>query len=217
MRLCSRELIVGFSLVLVLVAVGCQPVQPNSESSAVATTEPAIESEVMEGEAVTGTATLVETTPVTESVTNTTNAESPTTDSATVTATIDITESAETTTTESVAPTEPAASADPALLAAGLAVYRAQYCGVCHTLDAAETRGTFGPSHNGMGAIAAAHLAEGSYQGVATTPAEYIRESIVDPLAYIVPGYATTSHRMPSYAHLDNASLDALVAFLLAQ
>jgi hypothetical protein len=68
-----------------------------------------------------------------------------------------------------------------------------------------------------MHAIAAGHLADGTYQGAATTPAEYIRESIVDPQAYIVPGYATTSHRMPAYAHLDAASLDALVAFLHAQ
>ena len=68
-----------------------------------------------------------------------------------------------------------------------------------------------------MGAIAAAHLSGGTYQGAATTPAEYIREGIVDPQAFNVPGYATTSHRMPSYAHLDVASLDALVAFLLVQ
>jgi nitric oxide reductase subunit C len=108
-------------------------------------------------------------------------------------------------------------SADPTLLAAGLAAYRAQYCGVCHTLNAAETRGTFGPEHNGMEQTAATRLADPNYSGTATSPAEYVHESIVDPQAYIVPGYATTSHRMPSYAHLDTATLDALVAFLLAQ
>jgi hypothetical protein len=32
-----------------------------------------------------------------------------------------------------------------------------------------------------------------------------------------VPGYATTSHRMPSYSFLDAETLDALVAFLMAQ
>jgi mono/diheme cytochrome c family protein len=108
-------------------------------------------------------------------------------------------------------------AADSELIAAGLSAYRAQYCGICHLLDAAETRGTFGPTHNLLGATAAAYLADGTYVGGATTPAEYIRESIVDPQAFIVPGYATTSHRMPSYAHLDATTLDALVAFLLAQ
>jgi nitric oxide reductase subunit C len=108
-------------------------------------------------------------------------------------------------------------SVDTALLEAGLATYRAQYCGVCHALDAAETRGTFGPTHNGMGEIAAQRLEDTNYGGNATTPAEYIHESIVEPQTYIVPSYATTSHRMPSYAHLDAATLDALVAFLLAQ
>jgi mono/diheme cytochrome c family protein len=109
------------------------------------------------------------------------------------------------------------AVADPALRETGLAAYRAQYCGICHTLDAAETRGTFGPPHNGMGEIAAARLLEENYSGSATTAAEYIHESIVEPQVYIAPGYATTSHRMPTYAHLDSATVDALVAFLLAQ
>jgi nitric oxide reductase subunit C len=134
-----------------------------------------------------------------------------------MTATDEVTSSTETIVVAGSVPSEPVADADPAVIAAGLAVYRAQYCGVCHTLDAAETRGTFGPPHNGMGTIAAQHLQDGSYHGPATTPAEYIHESIVDPQAYITPGYAATSHRMPSYAHLDAQSLDALVAFLLAQ
>jgi mono/diheme cytochrome c family protein len=105
---------------------------------------------------------------------------------------------------------------DPALVAAGLAAYRAQYCGVCHTSRAAETRGIFGPTHDGLSATVVAYFATGSYTGSATTPAAYVRESIVDPQAWIVPGYAATPHRMPAYTHLDAATVDALVAFLLA-
>lgn len=106
---------------------------------------------------------------------------------------------------------------DPALAEVGSAVYRQQYCGVCHTLDAAGTRGTFGPTHNGLGAIAAQRILSTEYSGYATNAAEYIRESLVDPQVYIVEGYGATPHRMPPYTHLDSASLDALVAFLLAQ
>jgi len=106
--------------------------------------------------------------------------------------------------------------ADPALLAAGLAAYHANYCGVCHTLDKAETRGTFGPTHNGLAATVAQLFADGTYHGAAKTPAEYVHESIANPQAFIVPGYATTSHRMPTYTNLDDATINALVAFLLA-
>jgi len=154
--------------------------------------------------------------------TTTVAGEGPETD--TVTATVEVTTIAITTGVEvstSVVTTgsevsSPSQAAEPALLAAGLAAYHANYCGVCHTLDKAETRGTFGPVHNGLAAAVALHLSDGTYQGKAKTPADYVHESIVDPQAYIVPGYAATSHRMPSYAHLDEATSNALVAFLLA-
>lgn len=96
-------------------------------------------------------------------------------------------------------------------------MYRANYCGVCHQLAAAGTRGTFGPSHAGMGKIAAERIADSTYGGDATTPAEYIAESILVPTAYFVPGYAATAHPMPSFAHLPEADIAALVDLLLAQ
>lgn len=103
------------------------------------------------------------------------------------------------------------------LIATGLAVYRAQYCGVCHILDAAETQGTFGPTHNGMGVTAAQRILDPTYTGKARSAAEYLRESIVDPPIYIVPGYSMSSHRMPVYTHLPAADIEALTALLLAQ
>lgn len=110
---------------------------------------------------------------------------------------------------------QPAPAGDP--IAAGITVYRANYCGVCHELPAAETRGTFGPTHAGMGATAAERLLDPAYGGAATTPAEYITESILQPSAYLVPGYATSAHPMPSFAHLPEVDIAALVELLLAQ
>lgn len=105
---------------------------------------------------------------------------------------------------------------DAALLAAGKAAYLANYCGICHTLAAAGTTGTFGPSHEHIGRTAAARIAAPSYTGAATTAADYIRESIVAPAAYFAPG-ANSRHPMPPYAHLSRVNIDALVYFLLQQ
>ncbi len=195
MRVHSREIFVGFLLVLGLFVMACQPVQPVSELSVAPSREAIVKSD-----SVTKTVTLSETTMASA-----------------VSETMELIETSAAGGTGSSVPSEQAVAADPAVMAAGLEAYRAQYCGVCHTLDAAETRGTFGPPHNGMGATAALYLADPNYHGTATAPAEYIRESIVDPQAFTVPGYATTSHRMPSYSFLDAETLDALVAFLMAQ
>jgi mono/diheme cytochrome c family protein len=212
MSLDPRKVFVGFSLVLAITMGACQPVQP-----AAAPGTPASSGAVAESETLTDTATLSATVSVTASESVTADETLTTTESISSSAVLteDVAGSEENGEQASAPPS--GASVDPALIEAGLAVYRAQYCGVCHTLDAAETHGTFGPTHNGMGQVAVARLADGTYTGSATTPTEYIDESIVDPQAYVVPGYATTSHRMPSYAHLDPQSLEALVAFLLAQ
>ena len=203
MRDYSREIIVGVLLGLAAILSGCQPVQPVSATSASVgeisvTSEPVVDTAVMD------TAVISDSMVVDENM-----AETPTVASEPLTETVAV--------TVTTMPDVAMESVDPALLEAGMATYRAQYCGVCHTLAAAETRGTFGPEHDGMGTIAAERIADSSYSGAATTPAEYIRESIVEPQAYLVPGYATTSHRMPTYAHLDAATIDGLVAFLLAQ
>ena len=120
--------------------------------------------------------------------------------------------------TETAAPQAAAESAgDAALIERGMQVYRQQYCGICHVLDLLETRGTFGPPHNGLGAIAAERVRDAAYTGSATMAAEYIRESIVAPDVFFVEGYAASAHRMPPYSHLDPADVDALVALLLSQ
>lgn len=97
----------------------------------------------------------------------------------------------------------------------GQEVYLKQYCGLCHTLDRVGTSGIFGPTHNGLARTAESRIRDSLYTGRARTPAEYVRESIVEPQDFIVPGYEASPHRMPAYRHLADEEIDALVAFLL--
>jgi nitric oxide reductase subunit C len=108
-------------------------------------------------------------------------------------------------------------SASEELLQKGVEIYKQYYCGVCHAFSAADTKGQFGPPHDDLDVIAAARIQEPNYRGKATTAAEYVRESIVDPEAYIVPGYAATPHRMPAYTQLSEQELEALIHLLLQQ
>lgn len=124
-------------------------------------------------------------------------------------------------TPQSVEPT-PAADAPPAnhaidetLLAWGKKVYLAQSCGVCHTLATIGTQGTFGPPHDNLAEIAVERIHEERYQGAATTPEEYIRESIIDSQAFLVDGYQITRFPMPVFTNLSAHELDALVYLLM--
>ena len=103
------------------------------------------------------------------------------------------------------------------LVAGGLAVYRKQYCGICHILDTANSVGVYGPTHNGMGTTAAQRVRDPGFTGSASTAEEYILESIVDPLAYVVPGYEGTRSQMPAYTNLSDREINALVKFLLQE
>jgi cytochrome c5 len=100
---------------------------------------------------------------------------------------------------------------------AGRQVYLKQYCGLCHTLTAAGTTGPFGPPHDHLATTARQRIRDPAYGGKAVTVAQYIRESIVAPKAYAVPGFGHTSHPMPEYSFLPKADIDALVYFLLQQ
>lgn len=97
----------------------------------------------------------------------------------------------------------------------GLKVYQAQYCGICHQLDAAGTAGLFGPTHNGLAQTAEERLGDPRYTGSARTAGEYVRESILNPESYLVPGYELSNHRMPAYVNLSETDLEALVQLLL--
>lgn len=105
--------------------------------------------------------------------------------------------------------------ASDSLSAHGLDVYRSQYCGVCHEFRPAGSLGSSGPTHDGIGLIAARRVRDPKYTGNATTAEEYVRESIVAPTAYLVPGYEHTMYRMPAYTMLSESDLEALVQLLL--
>lgn len=93
-------------------------------------------------------------------------------------------------------------------------LYVAQGCSGCHALSAVGANGAVGPTHDGMGTIATERLADPAYTGEATTAEEYIRESIVNPGVYLVPGYQNI---MPAFDKLSEEQLNALVELLAAQ
>jgi cytochrome c oxidase subunit 2 len=88
---------------------------------------------------------------------------------------------------------------------AGQAVFAQNGCGSCHTLKAANATGTTGPDLD--------KLPDEARQ--AGKPLEaFVRESIVNPDAYVQPGYPKGV--MPkTYAGLPKEQLDALVQYLV--
>jgi mono/diheme cytochrome c family protein len=106
---------------------------------------------------------------------------------------------------------------DTILMERGREVYLENYCGVCHTLTAANTRGTFGPNHDNAGEAAAVHVALDTYRGEASTVEDYIRESLLNPRVFYTPGFEATNHHMPAYTHLPDSDIDALVHLLANQ
>lgn len=93
-------------------------------------------------------------------------------------------------------------------------------CGVCHTVIGSATRGGLGPDLTHIGTVAGQRVRASDYTGSATTASDYIRESLVDPDAYVVlgSGYATASgtSTMPSASSLglSEFELEQLVADL---
>jgi cytochrome c oxidase subunit 2 len=88
---------------------------------------------------------------------------------------------------------------------AGKAVFDNNGCGSCHTFKPAGSNGTVGPDLDDLAASAKK----------AGKPLEqFVRESIVDPDAYIAPGYAPNV--MPkTFSTLPKSQLDALVQYLV--
>ena len=98
---------------------------------------------------------------------------------------------------------EPRAS-DP--LARGRQLYRQKGCGSCHQIG--TEGGTVGPPLTHAGTVAETRRA-------GTTGEDYVRESILDPGAYIVPGYPDTMPRGLTRG-MSQEDLDDLVQYLLS-
>ncbi len=100
----------------------------------------------------------------------------------------------------------PGEATDP--VARGRQVYQASGCGGCHTIEGLST-GAVGPNLTRIGEVAAT-------REPGKTAEQYLRESIVNPKAFIVEGYQPV---MPETfgQTLSPQQLDDLIAFLLAQ
>jgi nitric oxide reductase subunit C len=109
-----------------------------------------------------------------------------------------------------------AASADPVALGEALFRRTPPSCYTCHSLQQGVV--LVGPSLAGLASRAAGLMNSPEYKGSAKTPTDYIRESIVDPHAYLVPGQTFAAGGrsiMPPYdTILTPDEIEQLVAYL---
>ena len=109
-----------------------------------------------------------------------------------------------------------AASGDPVAL--GEAVFRRSppACFSCHSTTAGTV--LVGPSMAGIATRAATLIGDSSYKGAARSAPDYIRESILNPSAYVVPGptfgAGGQSVMPPLGALLEPEEVEQLVAYL---
>jgi cytochrome c oxidase subunit 2 len=95
-----------------------------------------------------------------------------------------------------------------AATAAGKQVFDQNGCGACHKLAAAGSSGNVGPDLDNV-------LQDAAKYAKGKPAAAYVRESIVTPDAFVVPGFPRGT--MPkTFAKLPPQQLDALVKFLTA-
>jgi mono/diheme cytochrome c family protein len=91
--------------------------------------------------------------------------------------------------------------------AAGKALFASQGCSACHTFKPAGSTAKVGPDLD--------KLASDAQKANRGSLAAYVKESIADPGAYVVPGY--TNGVMPTnFASLGDKKIADLVAFLTA-
>jgi len=93
-------------------------------------------------------------------------------------------------------------------VARGRQVYREQSCGTCHEPGPGNLFRPVGPALDHIGSVA-----ESRRPGTAAE--EYLRRSLVDPGAFVVPGYPDSMPRGLA-DRLSREDLDALVAYLLS-
>jgi cytochrome c oxidase subunit 2 len=98
------------------------------------------------------------------------------------------------------------AVSSPNQAAAGAAVFKNNGCGACHTFKPAGSTGKVGPDLDNL-------AAEAKQAGKPLDA--FVRESIVNPNAYVQPGYP--KNVMPPFAQLPKNELDALVQYLITK
>jgi cytochrome c2 len=87
----------------------------------------------------------------------------------------------------------------------GASLFASQGCGSCHMFKAAGATGTVGPDLDKVAADA---------QKAGTPLAAYVKQSIVDPSAYVVPGYSDGIMPKTFGNTLSSQQVAALVQFL---
>jgi mono/diheme cytochrome c family protein len=99
--------------------------------------------------------------------------------------------------------------------AKGQSIAATQGCVGCHVSTNTGPAWMASTSQPGIGARAETRISESGYAGRATSAEQYLLESIVNPAAYIVPGFETVN-MPPNYGSLLTAQDAAdLVAYLL--
>ena len=93
-------------------------------------------------------------------------------------------------------------------VAAGREIFTSAGCDACHTLDDADATAQVGPDLNQLAAAA-----EDRQPG--TNAEEYVRESIVDPPAFVVKGYSGDTMPGDFGEQLTPEEIDTLVQYLL--
>ena len=129
------------------------------------------------------------------------------------TKTVTVTTSAAAATTTAPAPATTTAAAAPATTTAaakpsanGKAIFISSGCGACHTFKPAGTSATVGPN------LDTAPAADAKKTG--TPLAAFVKKSIVDPNAYIAPGFPKGIMPSNFSSRLSAAQLDALVSYI---
>jgi mono/diheme cytochrome c family protein len=90
-------------------------------------------------------------------------------------------------------------------IARGMQVFREKNCGSCHQIGTAG--GTDGPPLTHIGTVAESRKPP-------TSAEDYIRQSVLDPGAYVVPGYPDTMPRGLTRG-MSQEDFDDLVQYLL--
>ena len=88
-------------------------------------------------------------------------------------------------------------------------------CVSCHSLEPGVVK--VGPSHADVGSRAEEVIEDPSYQGEATSAAEYLRESILEPNAHVAEGFDPGVMYQEYAEVLTEQQIEDLVAFLSTQ
>lgn len=128
------------------------------------------------------------------------------------------TQTATTGPTRTTAPLRASVAPDPAR---GEELFHVYKCDSCHDVTQPEPGGFYAPNLGNFSAEAARILGSPEYTGTAATTADYIRESVLYPNVYIVPGalYLDAPGQSAMYQDFGRemlaADLEDIIAYLL--